>query len=111
MKPCSLKSPGGAKCAGQRRGHFYEPTVLTGCTLTEEVFGPVVAVTAFRTEEEALYLANEQTKHGLGAGLWTRDLKRAHRVMRKLRAGVVWCNAHHRNAPDAPWGGYGVAGL
>ena len=70
----------------------------------------VVSLSSFADEMEAIALANDN-QYALGAGVWTRDLKRAHRVMDSLRAGVIWANAHHRNAPDAPWGGFGASGI
>ena len=108
------KRPGGERCA-LTSGHFLEPTVLGGVTaemscVQEEIFGPVVTLQPFDDEDEALALANNNA-YALGAGVWTRDLKRAHRVMAGLRAGVIWANAHHRNSPDAPWGGFGASGI
>lgn len=109
------RRPDAERCAGLTSGHFYEPTVLSNVTpnmsvFQEEIFGPVVSVTPFTDEAHALALANDNA-YALGAGVWTRDLKRAHRVMEGLRAGIVWANAHHRNAPDAPWGGFGASGI
>ncbi|KAH8043413.1 aldehyde dehydrogenase [Aureococcus anophagefferens] len=96
-------------------GHFYAPTILADATpamacFQDECFAPVVALAAFDDEADAIRLANANA-HGLGAGVWTRDVRRAHRVARALRSGVVWVNAHHRNAPDAPWGGFGKSGV
>ena len=96
-------------------GHFYAPTILADATpamacFQDECFAPVVALAAFDDEADAIRLANANA-HGLGAGVWTRDVRRAHRVARGLRSGVVWVNAHHRNAPDAPWGGFGKSGV
>lgn len=106
---------GGGKPAFPSTGHFFQPTVLGEVTpdmqcVQEEIFGPVVTVQAFGSEQEALTLANNN-KYALGAAVWTSSVKRAHRVMDGLRAGVMWCNAHHRNSPDAPWGGYGASGI
>lgn len=75
----------------------------------EEVFGPVVSVTPFRDEAEALALANESA-FALGAAVWTRDIGRAHRLAAGIRAGVVWVNDHHRNDPRSIWGGFGESG-
>eukprot|EP00614_Pseudopedinella_elastica_P017505 CAMPEP_0172647012 /NCGR_PEP_ID=MMETSP1068-20121228/240535_1 /TAXON_ID=35684 /ORGANISM="Pseudopedinella elastica, Strain CCMP716" /LENGTH=596 /DNA_ID=CAMNT_0013461285 /DNA_START=16 /DNA_END=1808 /DNA_ORIENTATION=- len=99
----------------QLPGHFYEPTVLTDVSRTnhvfqEEVFGPVVSVTPFATEAEGLELAND-SKYGLGAVIWTSNVKVAHRMARDIQAGVVWVNAHHRNDPSAPWGGFKESGI
>jgi len=109
------KRPSAERCAGLTSGYFYEPTVLSRVLpsmtcFQEEIFGPVVSLVPFADEAEALTLANNNA-YALGAGVWTRDLKRAHRVMDGLRAGIVWANAHHRNSPDAPWGGFGASGI
>ncbi|TFK55538.1 aldehyde dehydrogenase [Heliocybe sulcata] len=97
------------------RGSFYAPTVILDPALDselwqEEVFGPVVVVKSFGTEEEGVKLANA-CKYGLGAGVWTRDLSRAHRVARAVEAGLVWVNTHHRNDPSSPWGGMKESGI
>lgn len=96
------------------RGYFVEPTILTGVradmrVAREEVFGPVVCVMPFDTEDEAVALAND-AEFGLGAAVWTASVSRAHRVARRLRAGVIWVNDHHRNDPSSPWGGFGQSG-
>lgn len=88
-------------------GCYFEPTVVTNVELDdelwqEEVFGPVVVVKRFKTEEEGVKLANA-SKYGLGAGIWTTDLSRAHRVAAEIDAGLVWVNTHHRNDPSSPW--------
>jgi acyl-CoA reductase-like NAD-dependent aldehyde dehydrogenase len=97
------------------RGWFVEPTVLTGVHPTariaqEEVFGPVLAVVPFDSDEEAVALAND-TQYGLAAGLWTRDLKRAHKLVGTLEAGSVWVNTYRTSAPMSPFGGYKNSGL
>lgn len=104
-----------SRCGGLNDGYFYEPTVLGHVSpgmsvFQEEIFGPVVTLSSFADEAEALSLANDN-EYALGAGVWTSDLKRAHRVMERLNAGVIWANAHHRNSPDAPWGGFGASGI
>ena len=76
----------------------------------EEIFGPVIAVTTFKTEEEALAIAND-TEFGLGAGLWTRDSNRAYRVGRKIQAGRVWTNCYHLYPAHAAFGGYKKSGI
>ncbi|KAE9582699.1 Phenylacetaldehyde dehydrogenase [Colletotrichum fructicola] len=95
------------------KGYFYEPTVLVSKSggdilktriWREEAFGPVIVVAAFKTEEEAIALAND-SEFGLGAGIWTRDVAQAFRVSEQIDAGIVWVNTHHRNDPSSPWGG------
>jgi aldehyde dehydrogenase (NAD+) len=94
-------------------GCYVEPTVVTaapGSRLSrEEVFGPFVTVTTFRSDEEAVALANA-TDYGLGAGLWTRDLSRAHAMARAFRSGMVWINSYKRVDPGSPFGGVGRSG-
>jgi acyl-CoA reductase-like NAD-dependent aldehyde dehydrogenase len=105
------KAPEAAELAS---GCYLEPTVVATQAehriAREEVFGPVVAVQGFRTEDEALRIANG-TDYGLGAGLWTRDLSRAHRVAHELRAGMVWVNSYKRVNPGSPFGGVGQSGF
>ena len=108
------RRPGPERCPLQA-GHFLEPTVLGHVTpsmscVQEEIFGPVVSLQSFADEAGALALANDN-EYALGAGVWTANLKRAHRVMEGLHAGVIWANTHHRNSPDAPWGGFGASGI
>jgi len=75
----------------------------------EEVFGPVVGITPYQDEAEAITLAND-TSFALGAGIWTCDIKRAHRMAAALQAGVIWINDHHKNDPRSVWGGWGASG-
>lgn len=96
-------------------GFYFPPTILD-CTdardapcVTTELFGPVLSVVPFETEDEALRLANG-TPYGLASGLFTRDLTRAHRMIRGLRAGVVWVNTYRAVSPIAPFGGHGMSG-
>jgi aldehyde dehydrogenase (NAD+) len=95
------------------RGCYVEPTVVRADPAArvnrEEVFGPFVTVTTFATEAEALELANG-VAYGLGGGLWTRDLARAHRVARGIRTGMVWVNSYKRVSPGSPFGGVGDSG-
>ncbi|MEM5384987.1 aldehyde dehydrogenase family protein [Paraburkholderia phymatum] len=104
------KSPDGAALAN---GCYVEPTIVeakpTDRVSQEEVFGPFMTVTTFRTDEEALAIANG-TEYGLGAGLWTRDLQRAHRVAREIHSGMVWVNCYKRVSPGSPFGGVGASG-
>jgi acyl-CoA reductase-like NAD-dependent aldehyde dehydrogenase len=97
------------------RGSFYPPTVISDVDVShelwqEEIFGPVVVVKKFSTESEGIRLANA-SKYGLGAGVWTQDLSRAHRVGADIDTGLVWVNTHHRNDPSSPWGGMKESGI
>jgi aldehyde dehydrogenase (NAD+) len=89
-------------------GYYVQPTVVRARpqdrVSREEVFGPFVTVTTFRDEEEAVTIANA-TEYGLGGGLWTRDLGRAHRVAGAIQTGMVWVNAYKRVSPGSPFGG------
>ncbi|MFI7358899.1 aldehyde dehydrogenase family protein [Streptomyces avidinii] len=96
-------------------GWFYEPTVLDRChrrmrVVREEVFGPVLTVETFRTEDEAVALAND-TEYGLAGAVWTADAARARRVAGRLRHGTVWINDFHPYLPQAEWGGFGKSGI
>ncbi|CAE7483270.1 dhaS [Symbiodinium pilosum] len=96
-------------------GHFYEPTVLANVSpanpaFAEEIFGPVVSLSRFETEDEAVELANA-SQYGLGGAMWTEDVRKSLRVARKLRCGLTWVNCHHRNDPASPWGGFGQSGI
>jgi len=95
-------------------GFFFEPTVFKGRNdmriFQEEIFGPVLAVTTFKTEDEALHIAND-TMYGLGAGVWTRDTSRAFRMGRGIKAGRVWTNCYHLYPAHAAFGGYKVSGV
>ncbi|MFS3128571.1 aldehyde dehydrogenase family protein [Nocardioides sp. Bht2] len=94
-------------------GYYVEPTIVEvdpGARVAqEEVFGPFMTVHTFTTEDEALAIAND-VAYGLGGGLWTSDLSRAHRIARDLRAGMVWVNSYKRVNPGSPFGGVGVSG-
>ena len=76
----------------------------------EEIFGPVLAVTTFADDAEALEIAND-TLYGLGAGVWTRDTNRAYRMGRAIKAGRVWTNCYHQYPAHAAFGGYKVSGV
>jgi aldehyde dehydrogenase (NAD+) len=98
---------------GLAQGCFVEPTVVRAKPVDrvaqEEVFGPFATVHTFKDEAEALAIANG-VRYGLGAGLWTRDLQRAHRVANALHAGMVWVNCYKRAHPGSPFGGVGESG-
>ena len=104
------KAPNDAALAS---GYYIEPTIVEtrpdARAAQEEVFGPLMVVHTFKTDEEALEIANG-TAYGLGGGLWTTNLSRAHRVARELRAGMVWVNSYKRVNPGSPFGGIGVSG-
>jgi len=95
-------------------GYYFEPTVLKGHNkmrvFQEEIFGPVLAVTTFKDEAEALAIAND-TLYGLGAGVWTRDGNKAFRMGRAIKAGRVWTNCYHLYPAGAAFGGYKVSGI
>ncbi|MCG7565170.1 aldehyde dehydrogenase [Pseudoalteromonas sp. CnMc7-15] len=95
-------------------GFYIQPTLLKGHNqmrvFREEIFGPVVSVTTFKDEQEAIAIAND-TEFGLGAGLWTRDMNRAYRVGRAIEAGRVWTNCYHHYPAHAAFGGYKKSGV
>jgi aldehyde dehydrogenase len=95
-------------------GFYFEPTVFKGHNkmriFQEEIFGPVLAVTTFRNQAEALEIAND-TMYGLGAGVWTRDTSKAFRMGRGIKAGRVWTNCYHLYPAHAAFGGYKQSGV
>jgi acyl-CoA reductase-like NAD-dependent aldehyde dehydrogenase len=96
------------------KGFFIEPTafeVNPGHTIfQEEIFGPVVGITKFKTDEEAVALANN-SKYGLAGAVWSRDNERAHKIASQLEAGTVWVNEYHLLNPGMPFGGFKESGL
>ena len=104
---------GGEVPKGLEKGCFVLPTIVradpSSRVCNEEVFGPFVSVSTFKDEQEVLDIANG-TEYGLGGGLWTNDLQRAHRVAKHMRAGMVWINCYKRVNPGSPFGGVGQSG-
>ncbi|MBE7216215.1 aldehyde dehydrogenase [Shewanella benthica] len=99
---------------GQSGGFYIKPTILKGTNdmriFQEEIFGPVISVTTFKDEAEALAIAND-TEYGLGAGVWTRDMNKAQRMGRGIQAGRVWINCYHAYPAHAAFGGYKRSGI
>jgi betaine-aldehyde dehydrogenase len=109
---CGGKAPRGAKF---KKGYFIEPTLFSGVTndmriAREEIFGPVLVAIPFDGEEEAIAIAND-TPYGLGSGLFTRDLGKANRVLRRLHAGTVYVNTYNQVYPEAPFPGWKQSGI
>ncbi len=113
----------GAKllCGGERlsgslaNGNFIAPTIFDGTQrdmriVQEEIFGPVLVVQTFEGEADAIRLAND-TVYGLAGAVFTQDVAKAHRVIRKMRAGITWINTYHPTYNEAPWGGYKQSGI
>ena len=100
--------------SGLEHGYYIQPTILKGHNkmrvFQEEIFGPVVCVTTFKTTEEAIAIAND-TLYGLGAGVWTRDAHELYQVPRAIQAGRVWVNCYHAYPAHAPFGGYKKSGF
>jgi betaine-aldehyde dehydrogenase len=117
----TAKSEGATILTGGRRpehlqkGYFVEPTIVTDVTTSmqiwrEEVFGPVLSVKTFSTEEEAIDLAND-TPYGLGSAVMSNDLERCERISKALQAGIVWINCAQPSFIQAPWGGIKRSGF
>lgn len=100
--------------SGLETGYYIQPTIFKGHNkmriFQEEIFGPVTAVTTFKTMEEAIEIAND-TLYGLGAGVWTRDAHEIYQVPRAIKAGRVWVNCYHAYPAHAPFGGYKKSGF
>ena len=104
-----------APYGGEERGFWLQPTVFDAVKpdhviAKEEIFGPVLSVLSFSDEDEALALAN-QSEYGLAAGVWTQNVKKAHRFARELEAGTVWINTYHPGDAASPFGGYKQSGF
>ena len=109
-------------CGGYRytegecaKGCYVKPTIFDNCTsdmtiVKEEIFGPVVTIQTFKTEEEAIRLAND-TIYGLAGAVFTSDVSRALRVIKEIRAGITWINCYNPTFNEAPWGGYKMSGI
>ena len=115
------KNEGGRVLAGGKRprkftkGYFFEPTVIAdvdpkATIACEEIFGPIVAVIPFKTEEEAVSIAND-TVYGLAGGIWTKDIKRALRMAKNIKAGYLWVNTYGGIIPETPYGGLKQSGI
>lgn len=105
----------GGKLLDSAVGNFIEPTIFTNCAagmtiVDEEIFGPVMSLMSFTSEDDVIQHANN-TPYGLAAGLFTRDIKRAHLVAKRLQAGVCWVNNYNITPPSMPFGGYKHSGL
>ncbi|MEP4465072.1 aldehyde dehydrogenase family protein, partial [Marinobacter alexandrii] len=96
-------------------GYFVEPTIFTDCTddmtiVREEIFGPVMSVLTFSDEDEVIARANG-TDTGLAAGVFTNDIRRAHRVIHQIQAGICWINSYGESPAEMPVGGYKLSGI
>jgi len=108
---CGGKRPAGAEF---KNGNFFEPTIFDHVRpdmriAREEIFGPVLSIIPFKTEEEAIRIAND-SEYGLAAGVWTKNITKGIRVIKELRAGITWINNYHPTFNEMPWGGYKQSG-
>jgi len=106
---------GGGRPKELEKGYFFEPTVLAdvdpkATVACEEIFGPIVAVIPFKTDEEAISIAND-TVYGLAGGIWTENLKRALRTAKAINAGYLWVNTYGGIIPETPYGGFKQSGI
>lgn len=108
---------GGYKCTDDDlvNGNFIKPAIFDDCTpdmsiVREEIFGPVLTVLTFETEEEAIELAND-TDYGLAGAVFCNDTAKALRVIKEVRAGITWINCYNPAFSEAPWGGYKMSGI
>jgi acyl-CoA reductase-like NAD-dependent aldehyde dehydrogenase len=106
---------GGKAVQPNGKGYYVEATVFDGVTpemtiAREEIFGPVLAVLTFKDFDEGVKLAN-RSMYGLAAGIWTRDIQKAHRAARAIRAGTVWINSYNVYDSGAPFGGFKASGF
>ena len=104
-----------ASPASAPNGYFVEPTIFTDCAddmtiVKEEIFGPVMSVLVFDDEDEVIARAND-TELGLAAGVFSKDIQRAHRVIHQLQAGICWINAYGNSPAEMPVGGYKQSGI
>ncbi|MDX1990327.1 MAG: aldehyde dehydrogenase family protein [Candidatus Obscuribacter sp.] len=107
---------GGERLKGDKygNGYYVSPTIFSNVKpsmriVQEEIFGPVVVVQKFKSEEEAVELAND-SDYGLAGAVFTKDITRAHKVVKQLKAGITWVNAYHNTYTECPWGGYKQSG-
>ena len=106
---------GGVRPEGLEKGYYLEPTIITGLdrncrVVKEEIFGPVVTVIPFDTEEDVLDQVND-TKYGLSASIWTNDIRRGHRMAKEIEAGIIWVNTWFLRDLRTPFGGMKQSGI
>ena len=106
---------GGKRATHMEKGFYIEPTIVTGLDrksrcVNEEIFGPIVTVIPFETEEEVIEQAND-THYGLAATIWTNDLRRAHRVVSQIESGIIWVNTWYLRDLRTSWGGMKNSGI